>query len=613
MGRPARSWPVRLPSLGGTALALYTIVWAIALAGAVAAPLWSVPTHYRTRVNSPTRELGIDAQAASGGWRINAVWGSEALHSGLKPADTIARLDGHDMTIAQPPSIWTGPPGSTAIVQTIERGSLRSHSLTRDPRNVAVLDKSAGVPPWLKTVMGGATLLPMLSYVSAAILLFKQRRRAVAALLSLGFLFEASSNFVAGHAWIRLQALGVQAVVMEMGFTLLVIAMSAFPDGVFRPRWAAVIPFLAVATLGLVLPMPSAEIGTARFVALNGLVGIAMLARFRKEPSGEQRQQFKWLFIGFAVSGTILVIQSFLQDIAWPALVADDPRWVIWRLVALFPLTSFGAACLPLGLLVSMLGYRLYDVDQVITRSVVIGAVIAALVAIFSATEKMIELLGEDYGGEDLHLLGGGLGAALAALMIGPLHHRLSRWAEHRFRKELVKLRADLPPALLDWRETEEPETVATAALQRIRRALRSTHCGLLLPFDSFSLGLSGHELSEWAESSASGFQPGCTLDAGDKLFPLRIALFNEKTNESGWLVVGPRPDGSMPDRDERTVLSELATPLGRAMMVSHRSDERRRELEERIADLEALVSRSAATRVPRSRRTAPRAASKLI
>ena len=55
-----------------------------------------------------------------------------------------------------------------------------------------------------------------------------------------------------------------------------------------------------------------------------------------------------------------------------------------------------------------MLRYRLYDADAVISRSVTFGALTLLLLGIFAGSEKVIELVGERYFGEELGMLAGG-------------------------------------------------------------------------------------------------------------------------------------------------------------------------------------------------------------
>src|SRR5262249_45095851 len=152
------------------------------------------------------------------------------------------------------------------------------------------------------------------------------------------------------------------------------------------------------------------------------------------------------------------------------------------------------------GLVVSMLKYRLYDAEAVIAHSVSFGALALALVAMFAGTEKVIELLGEEWFGEQLGgTLAGGIGAGVAALMIVPLHRRLPHWAEHRFRKQLIQLRHGLPALVGDLRETASAERIGAASLDWIMRGVHASRVALVMGNGiADARGIAAEEVERW-------------------------------------------------------------------------------------------------------------------
>ena len=83
-----------------------------------------------------------------------------------------------------------------------------------------------------------------------------------------------------------------------------------------------------------------------------------------------------------------------------------------------------------------------------------------------------------------------------------------------------------------------------------------------------------------------------------DKIFPVRLPLCpGEGEQALGYLLVGPRPDGSLPSRDEQHTLKDLAEPIARAIrnVVKRVAYERRLESmiesnTRRLNDLEARL-----------------------
>jgi hypothetical protein len=302
----------------------------------------------------------------------------------------------------------------------------------------------------------------------------------------------------------------------------------------------------------------------------------ANAVRYRRLGTTIERQQIKWATLGIAMALLLLVaseVAGFMQQSAG-----------IPRLAAVLSVTSnlfrvAGVACLIGGLLVSLLRYRLYDADTVLSRSAVYGALALAMIAVFAGTEKLVELLAEQYWGESGGIAAGAIAAGLAAAVIPLFHHRLHRWAERRFQGPLLALREDLPEDLRDWRQTEAAPDLAAQALERVTGALHA-QAGAIV-----STG------AQQAVLAARGIgQPELT-HSHDAL-PLRIPLGPLPDGGEGFLLLGPRPDGSPPGKDERNAAQAIANPLARALTVAQRRHRHEQDLRDVLAGLAARVGR---------------------
>src|SRR5215216_2702788 len=94
----------------------------------------------------------------------------------------------------------------------------------------------------------------------------------------------------------------------------------------------------------------------------------SLVVRFRRS-SGEERQQMKWLTYAAAANfATLLLVMSLPADSAWyPAVDA---------------LSTLVLAGLPVAVGIAVLRYRLYDIDRIINRTLVYGALTATLVTL---------------------------------------------------------------------------------------------------------------------------------------------------------------------------------------------------------------------------------------
>jgi len=296
-----------------------------------------------------------------------------------------------------------------------------------------------------------------------------------------------------------------------------------------------------------------------------------MVLRYRREMP-EARRQWRWAMIGFVIGMLLLTAAALLynayldhhQDFA-TALWS----WIVTPLIVAVPLTIIVA-----GVVLSVLRYRLYDTQAAVSRSVLLGVLTLTLLAIFTGSEKIIEVIGERYFDESMGSLAGAVGAAFAAVAIVPLHHRLSHWVEDRFRKNLIHLRHDLPPLLTELGETSDPNSVALTVLDHLEHGLHATRGAVIAKGRVLAVrGIDASDVVLPFNEVAPARVGALSVQKRDPLFPLRIPLAADSDH---LLLLGARPDASLYDRQERELLSDIAAPLAQALRVS--DDRTRRE-----------------------------------
>ena len=108
--------------------------------------------------------------------------------------------------------------------------------------------------------------------------------------------------------------------------------------------------------------------------------------------------------------------------------------------------------------------------------------------------------------------------------------------------------------------------------------------------------------MADWLK----GFDPAACCDAicnsADADFPIRVPL-RSKTDDSeliGWLLVGPRPDGSLLSKDEQRALIDVADPITRAIRIVARREHREHALERRIELWRARLAPAGQKAVPK-------------
>lgn len=412
-----------------------------------------------------------------------------------------------------------------------------------------------------------AILLPRLAksivLITVSAILFRRRcRDPVAAMLSVAFLLwtvSSSIDFASATGW--------PALIDRLRFLFFAMALLMFPDGDWQGRWirpigiAIIATFLlgAAETLGILPSRLFLPIAIACVVAALAV----MRARYRSLEPGTARQQLKWVTLGLFAG-----ISLILSARAGAALTAGMAMPLIGS-VLLEAMFQSGIVVLALGFLVSLLRYRLYDAETAISRSAIYAALTLSIVGIFAACEALIELLGQRYLGSNIGSISGAVAAAIAAVLLTPLHGRITSWAEHFFQHDLVELKESLPDLLTALAASSSIKRLAKAVLPRIEQAVQSTRMALLIDgrlvaSQGIALASARRLLNDWDLQGATG----TIVRNDDGPFPLGVALRCPFGAVRGWLLLGPRPDGSTYGRDDIDALAEIAPPLQRTLFL---------------------------------------------
>jgi hypothetical protein len=596
-----------LPRLGPRAFAVFRIVWLLALALALTALTVGNYRIFERSRERPFSHLGLGWYDEQGEMRLMEPFTPEARRAGIQRGQTIVAVDGHPVgsSITSAPAIQSllkRPEGSAVRLTTRSPdGRLANHHLTRSEKHIDEGLVGTGISQGpLVAITSAAALLPDLFLLLAAALLFRGARSgAVSALLSLSLVLMVTFD---GGAWVFYQTdwlLPLRDVLNNAALTGMLISLLAFPDGRFHPRWtlaaAAVVAGWGIGSYFL----PSTAILNYIWTLLLAVCLVAVAGRYRRLPDGRERLQVRWALLGFGW-GVVLLAFAFAATAIGDRAPDHAVATRLWFPLIGIILGALATSLFAAGLLISLMRYRLYDVDAIISRSAAFGLLTLGFLAIFAGSEKAIETLGERYYGSNAGAVSGALAAALAAIVIGPLHKRLHGWAERRFQKGLLRLRRDVPDCVNDLKETAPIEELADDVLGRVMAGVRASRAAMLLHGDvAGTAGISSDAVAQW--QSAVALQASAeTLDCdrSDSVFPLRVPLrvaHAPAAEPLGWMLLGPRPDGSFYGKDERETLAAIADPIARALRRAGLRIAREASLERRLRAIEARLTRRSA------------------
>jgi signal transduction histidine kinase len=426
--------------------------------------------------------------------------------------------------------------------------------------------------PYAQTVLPVLIALVILVgvwIVTGALIISRHPQHPVGWLLCTGLISGAIDMFAAGYAsydtyvlpgslpgvalalvWLKLVVLGPHGIV---AFTLIILL---FPDGKFpSPGWRKV-AWMTVGALLLFLPLQAVEPGSVDpsflpdrtnplsvsaslwtvlkplmwtafsiLVLCYGAAFISLSIRLRSS-HGDVRQQIKWLLPPAGLFGIFLLL--FIIGMA----KADE---VIVNVgIGLGQLAITGMV---VAVAFAIFKYRLYDVDLILNRTLVYGALTACVIGLYVLVVGTLGTLFQTQGNLIIALLATGL----VALLFQPLRE----WLQRGVNRLIYGERDDLIEALSDLGKSLEvalpPDQVLPALVKTIANTLK-------LPF--VGIAIQGQPVAVFGQQSKN---------------PVAFSLtFQGET--AGELLAAPRsPDESFTPAEMR-LLRNLARQAGAAV-----------------------------------------------
>lgn len=618
--------PDKIPDLGRRGLILFQLIWVPALLLAVAGPLAGI--WFRFDQAGENSALIVGSRVGLGLseddlTHVRFPVGKAAKAAGVKPGDDIIAIDGtpvakevpiskqglarpHDATDMDyalfTPIIEGGDEADYTIRLRSRGGSEKDFRVRSSENHIAQAAGSVGFPPVLLSVVDLLHLLTYPFLLFAAWILHRRKPEdLISSVLSLAILLTiAAEQPSAGFLTFVLHLPGwAHRLLYDVGNICLLAGVLLFPFGQLRPR-TVIVPLLLLPTLFLL----EGEWYRAVFMLFMAVAVATLFARLRDTPPGDARQQIKWALFGF--SGYTAFLAAALAADSFKLQVGSFGSQLLLELLGGF---SFGLAflCLQLGLMIALLRFRLYDAEVVISRSATFALVTVFIGGIFAGSNEAVKVFIQGLYGPDAGQSPGIFAAAIATVLVNPAQERIQRWSEQRFQRNLVRLRDDLPPFLRELRESASIQELLAETLKRIETGVRTTRMAVL--FDGVvaaSRGIEPKSVRRWLK----GFDPASCRDAlcstSDKTFPVRVPLHTGADDGDwiGWLLVGPRPDGSLLSKDEQNALVDVAAPVTRAVRIVTRREVRESALLRRIEAIEANLSKGSVRPAPKREKT---------
>ncbi|MDQ3610399.1 MAG: hypothetical protein M4D85_02125 [Actinomycetota bacterium] len=276
------------------------------------------------------------------------------------------------------------------------------------------------------------------------------------ALLSFVLLLFPNGRFLSRH-WQRFGHLAVLLIaVSATGVAVLPGEMGLTP-GIENP-FAVSLDNPVLRTVGAA----SWELGLGAPLMVCALAGVASLFVRSRTGDAEHRAQLKWVLYAAGVGFSAIVLSS--------ALVPVLGEWLpeaVWN-VAL--------ASIPVAVGVSILRYRLYDIDRLVSRTVTYGLLTALLVAIYVSSVGAISQLSPT---------GNSLAVAASTLAVAgifqPLRRRLQGAVDRRFNRGRYDAERTLEAFSLRLRDEVDLDAMQAELLAVVQQTVQPVAVGLWL------------------------------------------------------------------------------------------------------------------------------------
>jgi hypothetical protein len=260
-----------------------------------------------------------------------------------------------------------------------------------------------------------------------------------------------------------------------------------FPDGRFVPRWTRA---LTIAWVAWIVISPFTPFVVADFAGASALwfgvlvpggmiIGIlAQIYRYLRVSSRVERQQTKWVLFGFGVVAAGFVVYS-LVPVIFPSVLAPGLARVLYLNFTETFLLIIPFCMLPLSIGIAILRYRLWDIDLLINRTLVYGALTTALALVYIGSVVLLRsLLAPLTGSSELAIVASTLAIAV---LFNPARRGIQAAIDKRFYRRKYDAAKVLAAFAATARDETNLEQLSAAMLRMVDETVQPAHMSLWL------------------------------------------------------------------------------------------------------------------------------------
>jgi hypothetical protein len=354
----------------------------------------------------------------------------------------------------------------------------------------ALRDLGLSLPAYASFQVGLETLLLGLLLLLAGVIFWRRGDTGLGLLITLALITFGANILSEADMALALAQPRLAGLVRAMELLVplpIVWLFFAFPNGRLVPRWAWVFVLLFAALPAAAVLLPGLGVtgrldpGRAPAVLIFPVILLVAVGgqvyRYRFLSSSVERQQSKWVLLGLAGTALSVGLYAFFVEIS--PLPAGQPR-LLFYLAGAVVLVGM-VLLLPLSLAVSILRYRLWDIDVLIRRTLLYSALTATLALVYLAGVVGLQgLLRWEAGQAQSELV-----VVLSTLAIAALFVPLRRWLQAAIDRRFYRQRYDAARVLsafgADLRAEVDLDTVVARLVSTVDETMQPETVSLWL------------------------------------------------------------------------------------------------------------------------------------
>jgi hypothetical protein len=196
---------------------------------------------------------------------------------------------------------------------------------------------------------------------------------------------------------------------------------------------------------------------------------------------GVERQQIKWF--AYAAAATV-------GGITFAYMIPETIDTPLWFERVGFAVNIAVTPAIPISMGIAILRYRLYDIDILINRTLVYGALTTLLAAVYfggvTATQAIFRTL---TGQEQQPQLAIVISTLVIAALFNPLRHRIQAFIDRRFYRRKYDAAKTLEAFSAKLRDETDLDALSNDLVGVVRETMQPAHVFLWLRPDTSSKG----------------------------------------------------------------------------------------------------------------------------